>query len=126
MREIVTCLTLLELGISAMLIVQPHIRVQRCFVYVNRLKVHGLNLNLIVKSGLVTLTCLHMEEGRAPSSIAGSQDALLTIPVDGHLMNQTMAVTMKIVHLLNLAMAHGMMDIVKQPTFNAPVSTPQF
>jgi hypothetical protein len=37
-----------------------------------------------------------MEEGRAPSSIAGSQDALLTIPVDGHLVNQTMPLTMKI------------------------------
>jgi len=96
MREIVTCLTLLKLGISAMLIVQLHIRVQRCFVYVNRLKVHGLELNLMVTSGLVTLTCLHMEEGRAPSSIAGSQDALLTIPVDGHLVNQTMPLTMKI------------------------------
>jgi hypothetical protein len=49
-----------------------------------------------------------MEEGRAPSSIAGSQDALLTIPVDGHLVNQTMPLTLKIMQQF-MEMAYGTM-----------------
>jgi hypothetical protein len=45
--------------------------------------------------GLVILTCYHMEEGKVPGSIAGSQDALLPILI-GILVNQTMPVIMQI------------------------------
>ena len=83
--------------LCALNFVQPHIRVQRCFVSINRLKMRGLNLYLIMQSGLATLTCLHMEEGKAPSSIVGSQDALLPTLI-GMLVNQTMPVV-KIVQL---------------------------
>jgi hypothetical protein len=88
-------------GISAMLIVLHLIRVQQCFVTIMRLKMSGLVLILNLQEvgcGLAILTCYHMEEGKVPSSMAGSQDALLPIPI-GILINQTMPVTMKIMHL---------------------------
>jgi hypothetical protein len=58
----------------------------------------GLVVNIQeIINGLVIPTCHHMEEGKAPSSMAGSQDAFLPSPV-GILINQTMPVTMKIMY----------------------------
>ena len=79
----------LVLGISAMLIVLHLIRVQRCFVLIMRLRIVGCGLNMEDNLvGLDILTCHHMEEGKAPSSMAGSQDALLPTLI-GRLVNQT-------------------------------------
>ena len=50
--------------------------------------------------GSVILTCYHMKEGYIPSSMAGAQDAedaLLPTP-SGIYMNQTMELTMKVMH----------------------------
>ncbi len=87
----------LVLGISAMLIVLLLTQVQRCFVSIMRLKMIGCTLNMVVVIlfGLDILTCYHMEEGKVPSSMAGSQDALLPIPT-GVLIDQTITVTTKI------------------------------
>ena len=57
----------------------------------------GLNMAVVV-IGLVILTCHHMEEGKVPSSMAGSQDALLPTPIGGQ-VNQTISITLKIMHL---------------------------
>ena len=68
------------------------------FVSIMRLKILGLDLNkeeFIEIVGLVILTCHHMEEGKVPCSMVGSQDALLPIPI-GCQVNQTIGVTMKI------------------------------
>jgi len=64
------------------------------------LKIIGLHLsiNQYIRFGLVILTCYHMEEGKVPSSMAGSQDALPFIPI-GMQVNQTMPVTMKIMYM---------------------------
>ena len=83
-----------------MLIVLHHIRVQRCFVSIMRLKMLGWSLDMenIITCyfiGLATLTCYHMEEGKVPSSMAGSQDALPPTLIGG-LANQTKPVIMKI------------------------------
>ena len=85
------------LGISVILIVlHHHIRVHQCFVFVMRLNSLGSLVNLLEDIiGLVILTCYHMEEGKVPSSMDGSQDALLPTPI-GILINQTMPVTEKI------------------------------
>jgi hypothetical protein len=84
------------LGRCAMLIVLHFIRVQRCFVSIMRMKILGLDLNMDQKNtGLAILTCNHMEEVKVPSSMAGSQDALLPIPI-GKKIDQTMPITMKI------------------------------
>ena len=81
-----------------MLIVLHLIQVQRCFVSIMRLKMSGLDFNLKeVIFGLAILTCYHMEEGKVPSSMAGSQDALLPILI-GHQVNQTITKTIKIMH----------------------------
>jgi hypothetical protein len=56
-----------------------------------------------------------MEEGKVPSSMAGSQDALLPTLI-GHQVNQTMVVTMKIMHdrILDIeAVAIGMTYLLK-------------
>ena len=45
--------------------------------------------------GLVILICYHMEEEKEPSSMAGSQDALLPILI-GDIVNQTITGTIKI------------------------------
>jgi len=74
-----------------MLIVLHHIQVPQCFVSIMRMKMSGLELNinhLEVIIGLVILTCHHMEEGKVPRCLAGSQDALLLTP-NGILLNQT-------------------------------------
>ena len=47
-------------------------------------------LNKDMRIGLVILTCHHMEEGKVPGSMAGSQDALLSSPI-GYQVNQTIA-----------------------------------
>ena len=74
-----------------MLIVLHHIRVQRCFVSIMRMKMSGLDFNMEDKFLLAILTCHHMEEGKVPSSMAGSQDALLPTPIGGEL-NQIITV----------------------------------
>ena len=77
------------LGISAMLFVPHLILVQRCFVSIMRLKILGCGLNMEDRMvGLAILICHHMEEGKVPSSMAGSQDALLHIPI-GHPVSYT-------------------------------------
>ncbi len=83
------------LGISAMLIVLHLIRVQRCFVSIMRMRILGLDLNIQIGIGLDILTCYHMEEGKVPCGIVGSQDALLPILI-GWLLNLIITVTMKI------------------------------
>jgi len=60
-----------------------------------RLKILGCMLDIMVHIGLVTRTCHHMEEGKVPSSMAGSQDALLPTSI-GSGMNQTIILAMKI------------------------------
>ncbi len=88
----------LVLGISAILIVLQDIRVQRCFVSITRLKIVGSILNMEDRMvGLAILTCYHMEEGKVPSSMAGSQDALLPTLI-GRLVNQIIRIIMKIIH----------------------------
>ncbi len=72
--------------------------------------------------GLDILTCYHMEEGKVPSSMAGSQDALLPILI-GHHFNQTMKVTIKIMHLCILTVANGGTGLLKIYG-TAAVSTP--
>jgi len=62
-----------------------------------RLKILGLNLNMQDKFGLAILTYHHMEEGKVPSSMDGSQDALLPSPI-GMLVNQIISVIMKIMY----------------------------
>jgi hypothetical protein len=51
--------------------------------------------------GLAILTCYHMEEGKVLSSMAGSQDALLPIPIEEfwQQVNQTILVIMKIMRI---------------------------
>ena len=72
------------LGISAMLFVPHLIWVQRCFVSIIRLKILGCGLNMEDRMvGLAILICHHMEEGKVPSSMAGSQDALLPTLIGG-------------------------------------------
>jgi hypothetical protein len=86
------------LGISAKLGVLLLIRVQRCFVSIIGMRMLGLDLNIIfiqIGFGLDIRTCYHMEEGKVPGSMVGSQDALLPLPI-GTSTNQTMAVTIKI------------------------------
>ena len=102
MEEVVICSIQLStlalqlvLGISAMLIVLHHIKMQRCFVLIMRLNMIGCGLNMEERMvGLDILTCYHMEEGKVPSSMVGSQDALLPILIGGQ-VNQTIRVTMK-------------------------------
>jgi len=104
MEEVVISTTLVvsgKLGISATLGVLLLIRVQRCFVSTMRMRMLGLGLNIKfiqIGFGLAILTCYHMEEGKVPSSMAGSQDALLpTLIGKGQVIhNQTMPVTVKI------------------------------
>ncbi len=112
----------LVLGISAMLIVLHHIRAQRCFVSKMRLKMSGLEFNL-EHIGLDILTCYHMEEGKVPSSMAGSQDALLPTPI-GQQVNQTIKMTTKIIQQFILIQAHGMIYLLN-PQCSVAVSTPQ-
>ena len=123
MEEVVICSLQLSflvvewvLGISVMLIVFHHIRVQRCFVLTMQMKMLGsCRKVMIIKYhiiGLAILTCYHMEEGKVPSSMAGSQDALLPILI-GHQVNQTIAVTMKIMHDRIEVMVNGMMYLLK-------------
>ena len=83
----------------------------------------GLDLNLQMIFGLAILTCYHMEEGKVPSSMAGSQDALLPILI-GMLVNQATVVTMKIMYKFKLVVENGMTTFLncKNP---AAVSTPQ-
>jgi hypothetical protein len=57
----------------------------------------GSDLNLEIGTGLVILTCHHMEEGKVPSSMDGSQDALLPTLI-GILVIQTITLTMKIMY----------------------------
>ncbi len=97
--QISTLVINLVLGISAILIVLHLIRVQQCFVSIIMLKISLLEIvfNMDIICGLDILTCYHMEEGKVPSSMAGSQDALLPIPIGGH-NHQTITVTMKIMH----------------------------
>ena len=63
-----------------------------------------------------------MEEGKVPSSMAGSQDALLPILI-GYQVNQTIPVTLKIMQQFVLPMATGM--TILKPNFSAAVSTTQ-
>ena len=113
------------LGISAILIVLLLIQVQRCFVSIMRLKMSGSTLNMEVGFGLAILTCHHMEEGKVPSSMAGSQDALLPIPI-GHQVNQTISKTIKIMHYLILIVVYGMTSFLKNKNqLTAAVSTTQ-
>jgi len=107
------------LGISAMLIVlQHHIRVQQCFVSIMLLRILGYILNLEeLIFGLVILTCYHMEEGKVPSSMAGSQDALLPTPI-GILVNQTIGLTMKIMQKCIHILANGLMKVMNRPFSN--------
>ena len=112
------------LGIGAMLIVLDHIRVQRCFVSIMWLKMSGLYLNLKdTIRGLDILTCYHMEEGKVPSSMAGSQDALLPILI-GSQVNQTIPVRMKIMHMLFIIEVYGETGVLETKVF-AAVSTIQ-
>ncbi len=65
-----------------------------------------------------------MEEGKVPSSMAGSQDALLPIPI-GHQVNQIMPITLKIVQQFMVQKeAHGMTFLLNTH-FPAAVSTTQ-
>ena len=110
-----------------MLIVLHLIQVQRCFVSIMWLKMSGLDLNLMLDIlhlfvGLAILTCHHMEEGKVPSSMAGSQDALLPIPI-GHQVNQTITIIMKIMQWFIMAVANGMTCLLIKLT--AAVSTLQ-
>jgi hypothetical protein len=85
---------------------------------------YGLNI-LEVGIGLDILTCHHMEKGKVPSSMAGSQDALLPIPI-GRQLNQTISITMKIMQqLVEIKMeAYGMTFLLKSND-TAAVSTLQ-
>ena len=105
---------LLVLGISAILIVLDYlIQVLRCFVTIMRLKMSGLQIKLDhISFTLDILTCHHMEEGKVPSSMAGSQDALLPIP-NGCQVNHTMPITIKIMHHLAIPVAYGMTGLLK-------------
>jgi len=92
-------------------------------VSIMRLRIRGWSLNLEEITGLVILTCHHLEEGKVPSSMAGSQDALLPTPI-GHQMNQTIGVTMKIMLLfMTMEMADGTMNPLKRAP-DVAVSTP--
>jgi len=94
----------LVLGISAMLIVLHLIRVQLCFVSIMRVRIVGCGLNMEDRMvGLDILTCHHMEEGKVPSSMAGSQDALLPTLI-GRLMNPTIPVIMKIMRICGIVL----------------------
>ena len=55
--------------------------------------------------GLDILTCHLMEEGKVPSYMDGSPDALLPIPI-GLMVNQTINITVRIMQLCT--MANGM------------------
>ena len=63
-----------------------------------------------------------MEEGKVPSSMAGSQDALLPILI-GVLMNQTIPIIMKIVRMFGVV-ENGMTCLLKVK-LSAAVSTTQ-
>jgi len=52
------------------------------------------------------LTCHHMEEGKVPSSMAGSQDALLPIPISRQ-VNQIITITVKIIQQFLTGMNYG-------------------
>ena len=88
----------LVIGINAMLIALPHIQAQRCSVLIMRLRMSGLEVNMNhmeIIIGLAILTCYHMEEGKVPSSMVGSQDAHLPMLI-GQQVNQTIKITIKI------------------------------
>jgi hypothetical protein len=61
----------------------------------------GLSLNLEDIFGLDILTCYHMEEGKVPSSMVGSQDAHLPALI-GEVVNQTIAMAMKIMQMFKI------------------------
>jgi hypothetical protein len=95
------------------------------------MKMSGLDLNLEeeeledIRCGLDILTCHLMEEGKVPSSMAGSQDVLLPTLIGGQ-VNQTMLMTMKIMQQFILTMgmeAYGKTGLLKI-NFTAAVSTP--
>ncbi len=85
----------------------------------------GLEINLDIGFTLDILTCHHMEEEKVPNSMAGSQDALLPIPI-GIQANQTIPLTLKIMQqlILLLVEAHGLTGLLNT-IFSAAVSTPQ-
>ena len=62
--------------------------------------------------GLVILICYHMEEGKVPSSINGSQDAILPTPI-GILVNQTIQGTIKIIQQCIQILANGLTGLLK-------------
>ena len=65
-----------------------------------------------------------MEEGKVPSSMAGSQDALLPILI-GILINQTMPITIKIMQQFFLTWEVNGMTCLLKITLSAAVSTTQ-
>jgi len=71
--------------------------------------------------GLDILTCHHMEEGEVPSSMVGSQDALLPTPI-GDLVNQIIEVAIHILQHFFLGMAIGKMKL-REHQLHAAVST---
>ncbi len=112
----------LVLGISAMLIALHHIWVQRCSVSVMRLRIIGCGLNMEDKMvGLAILTCHHMEEGKVPSSMVGSQDALLPTLI-GHQVSQIITVIMKTMRICGVLLILGMIMTHKR-LFDVAVST---
>ena len=71
-----------------------------------------LNMEGEYNIGLAILTCHPMEEGKVPSNMAGSQDAPLHISI-GHLVNQIMNITVKIMYMLTIIqMPIGMMQLL--------------
>ena len=108
---------------SAITIVLQHIREQRCFVSVLRLRTLGWYLDLVWNTGLVILTCYRMVKGKVPSSMVGSQDVLLPTPI-GMVVNQTMRGA-KIMHMfLIMVRANGTMYLITIEK-TAAVSTPE-
>ena len=83
----------------------------------------GLDLNMQEQRniGLVILTYNHMEEGKVPSSMAGSQDALLPLSI-GMVVNQIMPVTMKIM-LKFLQVENGMIALLNGIVYVAVSTT---
>ena len=120
--QLSTLVVQLVLGISAILIVPHLIWVQRCYVSIMRLKMIGCGLNMEDRMvGLAILTCYHMEEGKVPSSMAGSQDALLPLLI-GMLVNQTITLIMKIMRICLVIKILGMM-LPPNGLFDVAVST---
>jgi len=76
---------------------------------------------MVVGIGLAILTCPHIEEGKVPNSMGGSQDALLPTPI-GWEINQTITLTMRIMQSWTKAGAHGMTIFLKHK-LTAAVST---